>query len=93
MRLKLLIKTLSHLSAQCLLWAALLFDCLCQHRLAAQHLQPGRPPVPPPDPALEYLQDCIQVPSKFQHLPFVDLMASTVLSASFFFQLIYLSYI
>lgn len=85
MRQKLLIKILSHLSAQCLLWAGLLFDCLCQYRLAAQHLQQGRASLSLSDPALEYLQDCIWVSSKLQHLPFMDVMASPVLSAALFF--------
>lgn len=84
MKLKLLIKILCHLSAQCLLWAALLFDCLCQYRLATQHPWPGRAQLSLPDPALVSLQDYIWVPSKFQHLPSIDLMASPVLSASFF---------
>ena len=85
MRLKLLIEILSHLSAQCLLWAALLFYCLCQYRLAAQHLRPGKAPLSLSDPSWEYLQGYIQVPSKVPHLPFTDLMASPVLSSLFFF--------
>lgn len=93
MRLKLLIKILPHLSAQCLLWAVLLFDCLCQYHLGSQYLWPGTALLSLSDPALEYLPDCIQIPSKFQHLPFIDLMASPVLSASGFFHLIYLGYV
>lgn len=88
MRLKLLIKIPSHLSAQCLLWAALGVDRLCQQHLAAQHPWPGRACLSLPEPALGRFG----MLSKFQHLCFMDLMTSPVLSF-FFFELIYLGYI